>query len=142
MFRIILIILMVFLFSSCGFSQFIDLRVPSGDQIKVKVSVSSNELAKGLSKVPSLEAFQGMLFIFDKPKQANFWMKEMMFDLDIIFLDENKKVLEIRANEVPCQTINECPIIQSKNTAIKYVLEVPAGMATQYQINNDSILKW
>lgn len=142
MFRIIPIILMVFLLSSCGFAQFIDLQVPSGDQIKVKLAVSPNELSKGLSNVPSLEDFQGMLFIFHEPKQANFWMKDMQFDLDIIFLDENKKVLEIRTNELPCQTINECPIIQSSNTAIKYVLEVPAGMATQYQINNDSILNW
>jgi len=60
---------------------------------KVKVVKSLANLEKGLSGRSSLsdgerEPIEGMLFVFPQRKIANFWMKEMNFDIDICFLDD------------------------------------------------------
>ena len=45
---------------------------------------------------------QGMLFIFNYPSKQGFWMKEMMFPLDIIWLDSNYSVIHIEKKLQPC----------------------------------------
>ena len=47
---------------------------------------------KGLSGIPSLKSNEGMLFIFEKPDFYHFWMKDMQFPLDFIFINENQIV--------------------------------------------------
>lgn len=64
----------------------------------VEVAKTSQEREKGLAKFDSIENNQGMLFIFDTPGTYSIWMKDMKFNIDIIFLDENKKVINIFPN--------------------------------------------
>jgi uncharacterized membrane protein (UPF0127 family) len=68
-----------------------------------------------------------MLFVYDKNDQANhcFWMKDMRFAIDIVWLDSSKRIVDI-ARDVQPQTYpnNFCP---GRPTA--YVLEVRANTA-------------
>lgn len=102
--------------------------------IKAKVANTADLRKKGLSKIDSLPFDQGMLFVFDKPGQYGIWMKDMKFAIDILWLDENKKVVDI-VTEVPPEpgkSDSQLTIYKSANNA-KYVLETNAGLV---KLNN------
>ncbi len=101
--------------------------------------VQTNETrARGLSGREKLKDHQGMLFVFDAPARHGFWMKEMKFDLDIIWLDQNGRVVGIKENFTPC-TPNNCPSYKPLSEAV-YVLEINAGLAQKYNIKEGSVL--
>ncbi len=93
--------------------------------IKLEVADSNEERVKGLSGRPSLSIDQGLLFVFDEPESHCIWMKDMNFPIDIVWLDENKTVTDIKTKTKP-ETYPEsfCP---SKNA--KYVIELNSGIA-------------
>ncbi|MEI6400481.1 MAG: DUF192 domain-containing protein, partial [bacterium] len=80
---------------------------------------------QGLSNTTPLKQKQGMLFVFDKPDIHGFWMKDMSYPLDFIWINENKQIVSISENVYP----ESYPAVFYPNTAILYVLEVPAGNA-------------
>ncbi|MDD5433132.1 MAG: DUF192 domain-containing protein [Candidatus Pacebacteria bacterium] len=85
---------------------------------------------RGLMFRKSLAKDRAMFFVFDSPGVHNFWMKNCLIPLDIIFLDENYKVVAIKPNNQPCQEGEECLSI-NPNVLAKYVLEINAGLASQ-----------
>lgn len=90
----------------------------------------------GLSGRQSLASDHGMMFVFDEPSNYCFWMKDMNFPLDIIWLNENKQVVYI-ANDLSPSTY---PNAYCPNDNAKYVLEVNASVATDAGLNRgDSI---
>jgi hypothetical protein len=97
--------------------------------VNAKIASTPNDKKTGLSKNDSLALDQGMLFIFDKSDIYPFWMKGMKFAIDIIWLDQNKKVVDIAKNVSPEPGKNDVQLKQYKPaTAAKYVLEVNAGL--------------
>lgn len=91
--------------------------------IKVEVADTDAERMQGLSDRKSLEKGYGMLFIFDKPYQYGFWMKDMNFPIDIIWLDEEFKVISIERNVGP----ETFPKVFYPPIPIKYVVETNVG---------------
>jgi len=117
--------------------------------INIEVADTAAERNRGLSSRESLAADSGMLFVFDKPKQTQFWMKGMRFALDMIFIRDGK-VVDILRNVPPPedgQKDDQLPLYQPV-TEIDMMLEVPAGFADSRNIqigdtvflvsNNDS----
>jgi len=135
-------VFLLFVLTSCGFTNYVGLTLPSGEVLKLKVASSAIEKSTGLSGIPNMQDFDGMLFLFAKPEEANFWMKDMQFSLDILYLDENRDVLEIHADQQPCKNILECPSITSKTNQIKYVVELASGKAEEYGIEINNKLNW
>jgi len=80
----------------------------------------------------------GMLFIFPESGIYQFWMKNTLIPLDIIWLNENYKVVQIEHVE-PCQS-NPCPIYNPEKEA-KYVLEVNSRLTDKYSIQVESQAK-
>lgn len=68
------------------------------DSYELYIVNSSEDMQKGLARFDRIEKNQGMLFIFDEPGRYTFFMKDMKFDIDIIFLDEMGKVINIFQN--------------------------------------------
>jgi len=70
-----------------------------------------------------MEDDRGMLFIFDKSGHYNIWMKEMIFPLDIAWLDKNFRIVHlergVEPSTYPDSFVSEVPAM--------YVLEVNAG---------------
>ncbi len=101
--------------------------------LTVEIASTEQERTDGLSGRLSLLPAHGMLFIFDSPGEYGFWMKEMRFSLDIIFIN-NAKVVTVDANLSP-QTYPEAfyPL-----SPAQYVLEVPAGFASEHSIMQGS----
>lgn len=90
---------------------------------KYETAATQSEQERGLSYRQSLGKNNAMLFVFQQPAQECFWMKDMNFPLDIIWLDANKQVVHIEQNVSPSTYPNSfCPPV-----AAKYVVEVNAG---------------
>ena len=93
--------------------------------LDVKLAQNSIERTQGLMFQKSLEQNKGMLFLFDKEAKHSFWMKNTLIPLDIIWINENNKVVFISENNQLCSW-RYCPLIKPGADA-KYVLEVNGG---------------
>lgn len=98
--------------------------------LEIELARTEGERAQGLSGRESLAEDEAMLFIFPILDIYGFWMKEMNFDLDIIWLDEAGVVADITSNV----SRDSYPQVFYPRTKIKYVLEVPAGWASRHNI--------
>lgn len=70
---------------------------------------------------------QGMLFVFNAPDTVCFWMKDMRFSLDIIWLDAQKEVVHIEKNVSP----ETFPKTYCPDKPAQYVIELNAGEAAR-----------
>ena len=104
--------------------------------IHVDLAITPDQQEKGLSIKNNLSNNQGMLFPFNTPGDYSFWMKDMKFPLDIIWINSNNKIVHIEKNLQPCVFILLCPTYSPPaNSNTKYVLEVNADYTTKNNIN-------
>ena len=114
-----------------------DLRGDWGQaHFSVEVADDAAEHAKGLMFRKRLAASSGMLFIYDKPRHASFWMRNTMIALDMLFIDRTGKVLRIKHNAQP---LDETPI--DGGDGVLMVLEINGGMAKALGITTGSHLR-
>lgn len=107
-------------------------------KIRVEYAVTPEERQKGLMNRSSLNKTSGMIFVFPEEKNQNFWMKNVLIPLDVIFISSNGRINEI-ATLNPCYE-DPCPIYNSKNPA-KYVIEVNADSIERWKILEGDILE-
>lgn len=105
------------------------------NNIKVFVEVVTGSLAtkKGLSGRVSLNQDRGMLFVFNKPDKYRFWMPNMNFPIDIIWIDENYTVVGITENISPEVDLKN-PRFYTPPKSSQYVLEVNVGFIENHRI--------
>ena len=103
----------------------------------VEVAATQEQRSQGLSGRDSLSSGTGMLFIFETDGNYTFWMKDMRFPLDLVWISAECLVAEVVANAPPPepgQTPNELarytPSVQAR-----YVLEINAGEAKTAEID-------
>ena len=93
---------------------------------------------RGLSGRATLGENRGMLFVFDTTTYQSFWMKDMSFPIDIIWLDDNWRVVDITQNILPPSTSlgtgNFFLKTYSPRAPARYVLEVNAGFIAAHKI--------
>ena len=106
----------------------IDVTV-NGIDLEVEVALSADEQAKGLSIKDNLKSNEGMLFPYETPRTLSFWMKDMKFPIDILWLDDNKKVVHIEEDLQPCSPFLPCQSY-SPDVQAQYVLETVAGFSS------------
>ncbi len=105
--------------------------------LQVEIADTQEKKEKGLSNREFLEQNSGMLFLFEKPGRYGFWMKEMNFAIDIIWIDKDKSVVEITANVDP----KTFPEIFYPKEIIQYIIETQAGWTKVNEIQlGDKIL--
>jgi hypothetical protein len=107
--------------------------------IPVEVAQTSAEVQKGLSGRLSLDQDKGMLFLFTKADIYSFWMPDMHFPLDIVWISSGKKVVGVSAN-VSNDFDPANPKFYRPPSPVQYVLEVNAGFAAKTGIKiGDSV---
>ena len=106
--------------------------------ITIEIADEPNEQSRGLSGRDSLEENGGMLFVFPESEKYSFWMKEMRFSLDLIWIDENKIITDITKNVSP----DTFPATFSPSSPVKYVLEVNAGWSDRHNIKVGNIVSF
>jgi len=105
----------------------IPLKLPSGKVLQTEVMVSDEDRQMGLMFRPSLPLDHGMLFIFEQPDFHGIWMKNCKFPIDILWLDEQGKVVHVAEKVPPCKA-EPCAVYQPLQRAA-YVVELNAGQA-------------
>lgn len=80
---------------------------------------------QGLSNRKSLPENRGLLFVFEEADQHGFWMKDMLFSIDIIWISEDKKVVHVEENVSP----DTYPNAFAPSESALYVFEINAGEA-------------
>ena len=98
------------------------------------LAITDEQREKGLAVKDQLKENEGMLFIFKELARHSFWMKDMKFPIDIIWLDGNGKVVHVEDNLKPCASVFNCHIYDP-NTNSQYVLETVAGFAQKHEIS-------
>lgn len=93
---------------------------------------------KGLSGRESLEEGSGMWFVFEKDDYWQFWMKDTLIPLDIIWVDKEGRVVTIARNVKP----ETFPDTFTSTKPARYVLEVPGGYVDKFKISETSVVTW
>ena len=112
----------------------------TGMEISVEVADTVEKRSLGLGKRSGLENGWGMLFVFEKRKQHGFWMKDMQFPLDIIWLD-NHRIAHILRNVQPAKS-GVIPPVMTPPVAGNFVLEIDAGRADELKLQVGQRLKY
>lgn len=102
---------------------------------KLLLADDEKERMQGLSKRNNLAKDTGMLFVFEKKDRYAFWMKDMRFPIDLIYIDDGKVVDVIENAKPPIDNNNVLGIqvIKPKNAA-NYVLEINAGEIKKHNV--------
>jgi len=109
----------------------VDLRGDWGSaRFTVELAVTPEERSRGLMHRPSLAGGAGMLFVFDSPQEARFWMENTLIPLDILFLSAEGVVRRIHENATPLDRT-----LISGGEDIMYVLEINGGLSRRIGIS-------
>ncbi len=105
--------------------------LPSGKQISVDVADDASERVEGLSGRETMNADAGMLFVFPSLENQVIWMKDMKFDIDIIWINDQGEVVHIEKDaKKPEPGILDAELsLYASMEPTTYILEVPAGVA-------------
>ena len=102
-----------------------------GVPFRVELAITPEERVLGLSGHPPFASDAGMLFVLERADKYSFWMKEMLFPLDIIWIDAECTVVHITRNappQAPEQSLADLPRY-GPPAPVLYVLEINAGEA-------------
>ena len=108
----------------------LDLRWPGG-QARFTVEVAETEALreKGLMFRDHMASSAGMIFVYPAPRHAQFWMKNTLIPLDMVFADQTGRVTVVHPNAIPGDLT---PIDGGKN--VSYILEINGGLAARMGI--------
>jgi uncharacterized membrane protein (UPF0127 family) len=129
---------LVFLAASCNLpiqSTYKDGTVElAGKKISIEVASTPFKRSQGLSGRDGLTENEGMLFLFDEPSRSGFWMKDMKFAIDIVWIMDGKVVdIAADAQPQPGKQDHELAVYSPKNEA-DTVLELSSGWTKQNNI--------
>ncbi|MEZ5755668.1 MAG: DUF192 domain-containing protein [Paracoccaceae bacterium] len=115
--------------ASCA-PDVVELRGPGGQQrFSVELADDGAERAQGLMFRESMPMSSGMLFVYEAPQRASFWMKNTLIPLDMIFADETGRVTRVHAEAIPGDTT---PV--DGGDGVRFVLEINGGLAARMGI--------
>lgn len=97
----------------------------------VEVADEDEERIKGLSDRESLDKDRGMIFVFDQKGKHSFWMKNVNFPLDLIYISDGKIVDIVKNAEPKSQDATDIQIYTPREDA-NYVLEINGGLSDEY----------
>ena len=105
-------------------------------QFNVSVADAPEEREQGLMFVESMPRFDGMLFVFEEPGPVQFWMKNTLIPLDMIFAGEDGVVERIHADAIP-EDLTPIP----GGEDIKFVLEINGGLSALLGLSEGDVLQ-
>jgi len=125
--------------SPAGLEQ-VPLTVSSGTRTHrfiAEVARTPEEQATGLMNRSNLAPDRGMIFPFDTPREASFWMKNTLIPLDIIFVRTDGRIANIEANTVP---LSLDPVLSAG--PVGAVLEIAGGRSAELGIKPGDHVDW
>ncbi|MDP6514509.1 MAG: DUF192 domain-containing protein [SAR202 cluster bacterium] len=103
-----------------------------GVAFNLDVAADDASLARGLSNRTLLAQDAGMLFVFPTEELVTFWMKDMLFDVDVLFINSSGSIIDIQTMQTESGVVDEqLTRYQSSGPAL-FALEINAGLAEQF----------
>jgi uncharacterized protein len=115
--------------------------IVNGVVLVADIAATDEQRTKGLSVKDSLAENEAMLFVLDNEGEHTFWMKNMKFPIDIIWIDTDKTVVHIEHNLQPCSSELFCPTYKPNDESL-YVLETVGGFAERHDIVKGTIVEF
>ena len=127
------------------FPSHTEILTPSGTVIKTRIALTWKDQEQGLSGVrpQDFDDDEALLFFNLEDAQRNFWMPDTYFDLDIFYLDQNLKILDI-VRKLPHYIGRANPdlIPRARSVWGRHVFEMKAGSPVSSSLNIDDQLQW
>jgi uncharacterized membrane protein (UPF0127 family) len=118
------------------------ITLPNGHVIRAETMVDNIDLARGLMFRTSLAPDRGMLFVHPKPGNYKYWMYQTLIPLDLIWLDSNRRIVEMVENAQPCKTqASKCEQYGGQQVSA-YVLELGGGIARKNGLQLGQTIQW
>lgn len=115
-------------------------RLPDGAVIRAEVMYRPEDMMRGMMFRESLAEDRGMLFVHGEPGLYSYWMYQVKIPLDLIWLDADKRIVEMSPNAPPCRAkASQCPQYGGNQKAL-YVLELAAGSIEKHGLKLGSRL--
>lgn len=102
-----------------------------GHVLELEIARTPEEHARGLSGRARLAENAGMLFVYEQPTLPGFWMKDMYFALDLIWIDAERRIVAVSSNIAP----ETYPEVFYPPSPVRYVLEVNAGWVKAHNVS-------
>ncbi|MDO8575417.1 MAG: DUF192 domain-containing protein [bacterium] len=122
-FLILILIVLAFFIGTKKVNSDLNVLTINNHKVKIEKVSSEENKARGLSGRKELLKNEGMLFVFENSQKWGIWMKDMLFSIDIVWLDEKMNIVDYKENVSP----DTFPKIFFPNLPSKYVLELPSG---------------
>lgn len=134
----LIIVLFIILYFKKSPTKYTTVKIED-TEIRAEIADTFTERAKGLMFRKTLSEEEGMLFVFNNEDYHGFWMMNMSFPIDIIWINEEKEVVDIVKNVPSCRF--SCTSYKPKGKAM-YVLEVSANFTERHDIGIGTILEF
>jgi len=110
-----------------------EITFPNGKTVVAETMLRDIDQMRGMMFRDSLAKDRGMLFVHPKEENVPYWMYQVRIPLDIIWMDHQRRIVEISANTPACtsKSARECPSYGGHEKA-RYVLELAGGGAAMY----------
>lgn len=108
--------------------------LPNGHKIRAEVAITQEEMLRGMKYRDSLDEDRGMLFLHNREGNYPYWMYEVKIPLDLIWLDKDRKIVQLVHQAPPCPGPPEKCLSYGGAFKALYVLELKAGMAKKHNL--------
>ncbi len=116
--------------ATAGDGSWVELK---GKRFIVEVADDDAERARGLMFRDELPEGHGMVFVHEAEAPQAYWMKNTKIPLDILYFDQQRKLVSVQQGVPPCSAGDRCPPFASEGPA-QYVLELNAGVAATLDV--------
>jgi len=124
---IVAALLLVSFFSGYPQAQGTNSVCIKGACFRVEIAATADQRARGLMYRESLDYDRGMLFVYASEGLYQFWMKNTLIPLDIIWIGSDNRIVNIKRNAEPCGAVS-CPTINPGADSL-HVLEINGGLS-------------
>ncbi len=119
-----------------------EVQLPDGTPISALLRITPQEQATGMMFRTSLPRDEGMLFLHSTEDRRSYWMYQCEIPLDIIWMDRNRRIVEISKDTPPCREAAErCPSYGGSHVS-QYVLELAAGMVDEHNLRVGDVIRF
>ncbi|MBI2498749.1 DUF192 domain-containing protein [Candidatus Woesearchaeota archaeon] len=133
-YKFVIFALLLLVLIGCSSSNYVEIK---GKKINVEIADTREEQLKGLMYREKLDENTGMLFVYNDSRVRNFWMANMQFPLDMLFINESKSIIKIEYAGL-CE--NKVCNIHSSDIPAMYVLEVNANFSEENNIKTGDLV--
>ncbi len=110
--------------------------------LEVELAENPTQQAYGLMNRTKMSANAGMLFVFNQERILQFWMKNTLIDLDIAYIDKNKKIVDIQQMKAVTSILETNPPTYPSKQPAQYALEMNLGWFKKNNIKEGAQLSF